>query len=188
MSQSEKSYPLSKASIWAKHYQGFLEPYVERVEIVGSVRRGKSEVHDIEMLVIPLPGTQLDLFGVPQGNRLEENICGLAKTWQAELRMNGPQIKKLGLCEGPTLEIYISTLERWGVEMVIKTGNKEFSHKCVTARRQGGYLPSDCKIRDGWKVYRGERWLPMPEERDFLAFLGFPGELAPDLRNGDLRP
>jgi DNA polymerase/3'-5' exonuclease PolX len=188
MSQADKTYPIDKATKWAELYLGFLEPYVERACIVGSVRRGKSEVHDIEILVIPLPGTQRDLFGAPQANRLEENIYSLSKVWHAELRMNGPQIKKLGLGEGPVLEIYLSTLERWGVEMVIKTGNKEFAHNCVTARRQGGYLPSDCKIRDGWKVYRGEKWLPMPDERDFLIFLGFPGELAPAVRNGDLRP
>jgi hypothetical protein len=121
-------------------------------------------------------------------NRLDENIHWLACKWQAKLLIDGPHKKSLKLVEGPVLEIYVSTLRRWGVEMVIKTGDSDFSHKCVTARRQGGYLPSDCVIKNGWQVYRGEKVIPMAEEWDFLKFLGFPEDLPAEGRCGALKP
>jgi DNA polymerase/3'-5' exonuclease PolX len=189
MSQSEKSYPIDDATQWASKYMTDLRPYFERAAVVGSVRRQKGQVHDIEMLVIPKPGIMVDMFQNPlPGNRLDEMIGWLAYEWNAHLLTNGPQVKKLQLVEGLVLEIYVSTEKRWGVEMVIKTGDADFSHKCVTARRQSGYLPSDCVIKDGWQVYRGDRHIPMLGEGEFLSFLGFPANLSPEIRTGNLVP
>ena len=190
MSHSEKVYALEDATRWLHEYGLVLCPLVNRICVVGSVRRQKKAgVHDLEVLVIPLPSSQMNLFGAPMpGNRLDEEIKRLAQEWNAELLVNGPMTKKLRLVEGPMLEIYVSTPGRWGVEMVIKTGDADFSHKAVLLRKYGGYLPSNCVIKDGWKVYRNGNPLPMLEEGDFLELLGFPADLDPQVRSGKSVP
>lgn len=60
---------------------------------------------------------------------------------------------------------------QWGVLSVIRTGPARFSQQCVTPRTKNGWLPSDCIVRDG-QVFRGEKEIRMPEEIDFLKFLG----------------
>jgi hypothetical protein len=163
---------------------------MKRIQIVGSVRRQKKAgVHDIELLCIPEPGTQTDLFGaLLPGNMLDENIERKAREWHAKLLVNGPMTKRMVLPEGPKLEIYISTPGRWGVEMVIKTGDAEFSKLCVTQRVYRGFLPNDSVIKDGWQVYRNGTRCPMLEEADFLEYIGFPGDLDPVIRSGALLP
>lgn len=50
---SKTKMPLAKAQKIAENVKSFLEPYCQRVEIAGSVRREKTEVGDIEIVVIP---------------------------------------------------------------------------------------------------------------------------------------
>lgn len=188
MSKSLTRWPLEKADLWMGKYLGLLYPHAQLVVAVGSVRRRKATVADLEVLIIPAAGEITDLFGGATTNSLDENIRSLSEQTGGKLLMNGPQIKKIQTVEGPVLEIYVTTPERWGVEMVIKTGDADFSHKCVMPRKWGGYLPSDTKITNGWQVVRNERVLPMPEESDFLRFLGFPGDLNPSLRTGAQQP
>jgi hypothetical protein len=68
------------------------------------------------------------------------------------------------------LEINISDVVRWPVELAIKTGPAEFAKKLVTHRRRGGYLPSDCRISDGWQVFQGGERLAFADERAFIEW------------------
>jgi len=155
-----------------------LAPLVERVEVVGSVRRSKPEVKDIELLIEPRM-VAVDLFGTP-GPDLEP-IRGLVAHW-GDLAKNGRRYIQvvdgdarervqwdLFLCHPPA---------EWGALKVIRTGPAEFSMRCVQSLRNHGYI-----CRDGG-VYRsrlrgGELELvpsgdpiPTPTERDFLELCG----------------
>jgi DNA polymerase/3'-5' exonuclease PolX len=146
------------------------------VSVVGSVRRGKPVVHDIEILCIPKRAPSIDdMFGVASlaatVSLFDTYLPDLARAWKSQIVTNGEKLKRLCFEELP-IEICISSPERWGVEMVIKTGPSEFSKKCVTIRQHDGYLPSNCNIRDGWKVFRNETYFPMENEIDFLEFIG----------------
>jgi DNA polymerase/3'-5' exonuclease PolX len=182
MSQG-KSFPLEIAKLHAGIYLAAVMPFCERAMIVGSVRRSKPEVHDIELLIIPQTTPKTDLFGTVVGSisAFEMAFSALAKSWGARVVMDGPRNKKLITSEHIPLEIYVSDCQRWGVETVIKTGPKDFSERCVTIKQHAGYLPSNCEIKDGWKVYRGQTVIPMPDEKDFLDFLGL-GWLEPEKR------
>jgi DNA polymerase/3'-5' exonuclease PolX len=160
-----------------------LAPFTVRREIAGSVRRCKPDVHDIEILCIAKTAPITDMFGAVTGqaSALEENMDALVKGWNAKYKRNGPQWKTIILPDGINLDIFISTSETWGVEYVIRTGNKDFSKKCVTVRRAGGFLPSDCKVEDGWRVKRNGKTISLPEEIDFLNFLGL-GWIEPQAR------
>lgn len=100
---------------------------------------------------------------------------------------NGPRVKKLHLAEGIMLEICVSDAVRWPVEIVIKTGPAEFSHKLVTPRRNGGYLPSWLTIKNGWRVYQGDAQAPLEfeSEAQFLELIGL-GWVEPQERHEGL--
>jgi len=192
MSASEKRVELAVAEASAARCVADLEPYCVpgRLVVVGSVRRKAATVGDIEVMLMPLPSTARDLFGqvVAGANQVEEHFEQLAAQWGAQVLMAGPKKKTLRLREGLKLEIHLSNSAAWGVEMVIRTGPEEFTRRCVTARRQSGYLPSNCRVTDGWQVRRGAGYVPMPTEGAFLQFLGFAPNLAPESRSGNLRP
>ena len=176
-------YPLTFAEAHARKYLGEVARFCERAEVVGSIRRRKPVVHDIEFIVIAKTAPITGLFGeMGHTSLLQAAWPDLVRAWGAKTVKDGEKYKKVLLTEGLHLEINISTPERWGVEMVIKTGPADFSHKCVTPRVQGGHLPSWARIADGWRVYNGNgQPIAMPTETQFLDFLGL-GWIEPEER------
>jgi hypothetical protein len=119
----------------------YLSPACERIEIAGSIRRGKQEPKDIELVCIPQIYASKDLFGVDgtQVNLLETLIGGLfrGKAYLAAIK-NGPRYKQLALIEGIHLDLFIVLPPaQWGVQFLIRTGPADFSHWCVSPDSQG---------------------------------------------------
>jgi DNA polymerase/3'-5' exonuclease PolX len=148
-----------------------LSPVCERIEIAGGVRRMKPDPHDIELVAIPKLEPIKDLFGGIGGQRnllnqfIEDNyFCD----------KNGDRYKKIVVTPEISCDLFIvlPPFRQWGVLFTIRTGPADFSHRIVTPRRHGGCMPSDHHERDGavWDA-RGQM-IPMPEEIDFLNFLG----------------
>jgi len=160
------------AETWLEMFR----PCCERIEIAGSLRRGKSEVKDIEIVALPKLQTVSDLFGERLGelNALEDCVQGYRDEF--ELVKNGPKYKKLMLPEGIALDLFIVTPPaQWGVQFVIRTGPSEFSHWMVTKKLLGGALP------DAYYVDHGSLWnaitrepIATPEEQDYFALCGLP--------------
>lgn len=180
-----------------------------RVEIAGSIRRGKSEVKDIEIVAVPdlspLP-RPVPVFGqpIPKWHRtiLDRMLAEMVEDGKIVLKMNGPRIKKFYLkYAGIWVDLFLNRPpSEWGVQYVIRTGPKEFGEWCVTNRRRGGTLPDGYFVRHQVVWLEGlidrqdvpydqekaamlltpDNHLSMPEEADFLEFLGVgwlePGE------------
>lgn len=152
----------------ANHVILNLRDQCERIEIAGSLRRLKPVVRDIEICVIPK--TQMDMFGNP----IEDGSLLDAYTWcrLGKLIKGGTRYKQIALHEKINLDLFIILpLAQWGVIFAIRTGPADFSKWIVTPRKYGGCLPSDSQVKDGC-VYRHGQLIPMPEEMDFLSFLG----------------
>ena len=162
-----------------------LAPVCERVEIVGSVRRRRPDVGDIEFVAIPRFSASL-LPSVPGVSLLDLELNARLKQGRL-LRASKTPLEKL-TCkpfyipalarEGHyfKLEINVSDPERWPVELAIKTGSANFSHRLVTPRNRliapgvYGLLPSHCVVRDGWQVWdRGGR-IHFEDEREFIEW------------------
>lgn len=131
-----------------------LEPYCERVEVVGSVRRRKQFPRDIDILLIPRNQGQLALalynLGGPRlgGKKLEERIY------------NGVQV-----------DFYFATPETWFTLLLIRTGSKEHNIKLVTrAKHRGWHLFANGK---GLFNKNGER-VAGDSEGSFFTALGLP--------------
>jgi DNA polymerase/3'-5' exonuclease PolX len=165
--------PLEEARAIAEDIVKDLRRCCSAIMITGSIRREAKKVHDIDLLVLACPSQERDLFGQPitSTNALDDAMPALQAKWHAHKIAAGPQEKLLLLPKGLKLEIRVSTPASWAVELVIRTGPEDFTHKCVTKRMYAGYLPSNCQIKNGWLVYRGATIIPMASEMDFLNFL-----------------
>lgn len=150
-----------------------VSPLVERIEIAGSLRRKKPEVHDIELVVVPkfryvpglFSGVNFPDEPAPKINLFNECIHD---AFPFLFSKDGDRMKQITLPEGINLEFYIVLPPaQWGVIFAIRTGCADFSRWMVTARRYGGACPSFLKVHDGG-LYDGAKLLETPEEKDFF--------------------
>lgn len=197
---------LKDASYIAEDLRALIEPVClpGTVLVVGSVRRKRMDVHDIEIIGAPIPGRPAPEFGNPITatfvTHLDKILYGLETLGVlARGRGNGPRKKEYVVNTGhyglATLnpfhvEFYlILPPAQWGVGAVIRTGpgspDDHFSKWCVTNRADGGLMPDGYKQRHlaVWSVdqldsklepRKGEEPVPMPREEDFFKFLGLP--------------
>jgi DNA polymerase/3'-5' exonuclease PolX len=155
---------LEQAETIATRYVELLRPYCSRIEVAGSVRRKKPEVHDIELVAIPTDAVNMQF-------KLE---------WESGSRRlkGGSKYQQYALPEGINLDLFLVTPPaQFGVIFTLRTGPAEFSTWCVTRRALGGRLPKFAMVNSG-AVWVKEQIVPMPEEIDFLSFLGL-GLLEP---------
>lgn len=194
--------------------QGLVErlgPACTRIEIAGSVRRGKDDVKDIEIVAVPdlatTPKPPRPVFGQPAPKPFKTHLDKLLfeicldgwmrphhgkdkyKKFIVDTQNFGIPIVLNGVFCGIVLDLFLVTPPaEWGVQMVIRTGPADFSHWCVTRVRNGGAMRNTHRVQDGavWLGATEEKnpdpitKIPMPEEIDFLRFLGLgwiePGE------------
>jgi len=125
-----------------------LRPGCERIEIAGSIRRGKVNPKDIEIVAIPrfTEDADRDMFGNEYNPRrvnwLEANIFTALETgWGFDIavRRNGSHYKRLMHHSGIACDLFITDARRWGAIYTIRTGPGQFSQMLVM-RRAGDCL------------------------------------------------
>ena len=149
-----------------------LVPDCDRIEMAGSLRRGKPEVGDIELVAIPRQ--VIDLFGhstrhslyiltdiTRKGYRI---VKGGDKYIQFEASVRGT--KKTVM-----VDLFLTTPEQWGIIFMIRTGSANFSHRLVSSRLMGGMLPVGFSVRDGF-LWSGDQLVKTFEEEDVFKALG----------------
>ena len=163
----------SQAEQIAADFLTALRPFCERAEVAGSLRRGKAEVGDIEIVAQPILRPVRGLFGDVMGmeNALE------TFPWAAwgQIVKSGPRYKQLITPQGPkcaTLDVFIVLPPaQWGLIYLLRTGPADFSRWVVTPRRKGGGLPSHLRVKDG-AIWSGKEIIPTPTEADVFRLLG----------------
>lgn len=143
-------WPRAVALAVAAELGDILTPFCERLEIAGSLRRGKPTVGDIELLFIPKSESRADgLFDTTQVNLADEVINRLLSSGVLAKRpnVNGSfawgEKNKLAI-HGPSgipVDLFATTADNWWLSLVIRTGSKETNLKLTTgAARQGRKL------------------------------------------------
>jgi DNA polymerase/3'-5' exonuclease PolX len=124
---------LNKAKEIAAGIVAQLAPYCERIEIAGSIRRGRPEVHDIDIVCIPSgPAFYRALQGVGQPCDNGSKIHRIALPGQVS---QGKQF---------CADIYIATEATWATLLLIRTGSADHNkHLCTLARQKGMRLHAD---------------------------------------------
>lgn len=184
----------------AQELERVLAPACDRIEIAGSIRRGKPDPKDVELLVIPrlVEISATDLFGnlerLGQHSVLDTALAELyfdgAYALDRDLPRNGPKYKRLRhQASGTCIDLFITTPEGWGVQFVIRTGPADFSKALVTRARElrwhvtGGRLHKhaieSAAARNGNVVdvpcQKGDACplvVATPDEESFLVALG----------------
>lgn len=176
---------------------GELADACERIEIAGSVRRRKGEVHDLEIVAISrvASSSSAGLWGDVETTNwyaLDERIAGMVfdgvlaprdvlvvrrdLTEETQHRM-GPAYKAL-VYRGMPVDLFVTDAERWGCIFALRTGPGDWNTRLVT----------ECKrwfrrVEDGRVLHLG-KVVPTPEEPDFFRALGVPW-LEPWERSAD---
>lgn len=135
-----------------------LAPYVDRIAIAGSIRRGAPECADIEIVAIPRMGTarqpgellprHVDLLDHYAREHLDTG------RWQPRRDKNGraalgDRYKRL-LVDGVPLDLFsVLPPASFAVILLIRTGPAEFGRAMVTQRSKGGRLPDGYRVQDG---------------------------------------
>ena len=119
-----------------------LAPMCERIEIAGSLRRGRENVNDIDFVILPKPG-QLDAIKA----RCEKK-CTVV--------VDGPQNYIVRLPTGFQVDIFFAhhgkqdffqkTPSNWGTLLLCRTGSKEHNIYLVERAKGRGFT---------WNPYEG---------------------------------
>jgi DNA polymerase/3'-5' exonuclease PolX len=89
-----------------------IRPHCERIEAAGSIRRKKSEVRDIDIVLIPKPLLWHRIIAT-----LQRNI-------DAKVVKCGDNIAQLTIKE-VNVDLYSATEQTWGALLLIRTGSAE---------------------------------------------------------------
>lgn len=176
---------------------GLLADACERIEIAGSIRRRKGEVHDIEIVAISRveSSSATGLWGDEHTTNwyaLEQTVEDLVRdglltprdvvvtrrdlTREIQQRM-GPAYKALVYQDVP-VDLFITDAERWGCIFALRTGPGDWNQRLVTDCRRHWR-----RVEGGRVLYHGKP-VPTPEEADFFRALGVPW-LEPQERRVD---
>jgi DNA polymerase/3'-5' exonuclease PolX len=168
--------------------------------VIGSIRRGKPEVKDCEILVYPDPKPPRPEFGKPIYYTGLDKYLELLESEGTLRYFKGGDVYRQYRIDIQKWEIralvsfnldlfIVADPSTWGTQMVIRTGPADFSQWCVTSKDKGGGFPNEYHFdeKNPWHVtWRDGTVRDMPEELDFLLFLGL-GWIEPANRKANWR-
>jgi len=150
--------PLAVAADLASRICNALAPHVERVEVVGGVRRGAVEVGDIDLLCIK--SRTANLLGQDDGAPVDDLLARWVRDGRVVARSGckpGWKHASFYAAARPDfpIELYACAADNWGLWSAIRTGPAGLSRQLVTPAgtktRCGlpGLLPGHLSIPDG---------------------------------------
>lgn len=127
-----------------------LEPLSTKIDIVGSVRREKAEVHDIELCVVPRLSQKKDLFGEVLGTERLHSFIKEVKCLGIILKgkIEDGRMVQIRLPEDIVLDLFLPVESDYYRQVAIRTGSKDYSHKVLAvAWLKKGYCGTDDGLR-----------------------------------------
>lgn len=137
MTTEKQRWPRATAILLADEIKSELEPFCERIEIAGSLRREKLDVGDIEILYVPkFEDRQADMFTTEPYDIANEKISEwlnngtISKRPGVDGRFTWGLKNKLAIHrDGIPIDFFATTIPCWWVSLVIRTGGKESNLK-----------------------------------------------------------
>lgn len=126
-----------------------LTPCCYRIEVAGSLRRGKESVGDIELLFIPnygLRGVPGDMFASEMASLADEKINQLCKQGVLKERLSKSGVRAWGkenklavhIPSGIPVDFFTTDEDRWFVALVVRTGGKDSNLTLTTSAQRLG--------------------------------------------------
>lgn len=164
-------------------------PVTERIETAGSIRRGRPDVGDIELVAIPLIEREPDgMFAERLVNRLTDRVDrlledGILAPHPTDPKRGDRYSKFLHADTGLQVDLFSATAESFGLIFLIRTGPADYSRRFVTdIRRRALHVA-------GGQLHRGSlgcgsipcEVIPTPDEASVYAAAGWT-VVAPEWR------
>ncbi len=157
----------AEGKILAEKVIAQLKPWVERGYVAGSFRRGKPEMKDLDIVVIPKRIELKDLYGDVVEKVPVQGFIDVIRSWKKIIgEPDGKYTRRI--VDGQEVEISMCTPENWGNILMIRTGNSEFSHKMMKRALRLGF-----EQKEGY-LYRDNKLIPVYEEKDYFDILNLP--------------
>lgn len=147
MSDDKKRWPLAEARAAAEQLCELLREAANRIEIAGSIRRGRPDVGDIEILYIPRTAQRKeDWFSDRTFNLFDEFLDKFISAGILARRRNvkgseiwGPKNKLAVHCAtGIPVDLFAATAENWWNLLVCRTGPAESNTNIAMAAQRRG--------------------------------------------------
>ena len=168
MSTALQRLPLHEAQRIAADVVEQLAPHCTRIEIAGSIRRECETVGDIEIVCIPKVEEVPDgLFETKIVRRIE--FITRVQEWERVKGYPTGKYTQRVLPGGMKLDLFMATLENWGLIYAIRTGSARFSRYVLA----GGWVKAGFRSENG-RLCR-ERTVSMPEVRTERALFDLIG-------------
>jgi DNA polymerase/3'-5' exonuclease PolX len=175
----KRKWQRSEALAVAQEIQASLAPACKRIAIVGSLRRGKELVGDIELLFIP------QMMKRPDG-LFDERIVSVADEVIEQMLEGGFIAKRpsktgafawgeqnklaVHAASGIPVDFFAEYSEPdWWRSLVVRTGSKEFNVELMTTAKKVGVIAHAYSV--GLIKPSGER-IPVESEREFIEKCG----------------
>jgi DNA polymerase/3'-5' exonuclease PolX len=150
MSKVKNKISLEDAKTLSTQLVNKLKPYCKRIKVVGSIRRQKKEIGDIDIVIIPLP----ELF-----NRVNQII-------QVEL---GGKKKIFGSYKGRPINLFFTNNESWGAALLHSTGPAQFNIRKRFLIKRKGLLLNEY----GLFTRNKRKYLVGETEKEIFDYLGW---------------
>ncbi len=148
----EGKIALERAQKIAEAVVELLKPYCSRIVIAGSIRRQKSLINDIDLVLIPV-----DLWGLH---------AELTRLGGGKLKMSGPKILR-SMYGSIQVDVYVADEHTWATLLLIRTGSAQNNIRLATlAKKRGWHLAAS---GDGLFDETGERIAGDTEQSIFEA-------------------
>lgn len=174
------TYKRSEVKAVVKRWNGWLIFPCERFEFVGSYRRERDFIHDLDVVLIPNlsvehhPDYQGDLFGGSTYeifvSEFDKQLGTLEDAGRIKGISSGDSLKRIiDLDSGIQIDFYIANEKTWPVLKLIRTGSKE--HNIMLAKRAKS-MGMKLKANGDGLIDRNGSKLPVNIEEDIFEHLG----------------
>lgn len=135
---------------------GAVSELVTRIEVVGSIRRKKFEVSDVDIILTPKRSINLDdIVGV------------LTDKFGFEKNRGGSKLAQV-VKDGVEVDLWVTTKGKWGLMRLLKTGSARHNIKLsALAKKQGKKITELPNMRTEEAIFKelGLSYV-LPEERE----------------------
>jgi len=168
---------LAEAERIARSVVAELDPYCERLQVAGSVRRRTEMVGDIELVAIPhlVPD---GLFGDRAINVLAAHLWAvpswtIVKGGRPESRYTQLELGPGSDCPGLRVDLFLADAHSWGWILLMRTGSAEFSRGALSYWKMCKQIPREqAGSVDGRLVLASGAAVSTPTEESIFAALG----------------
>ena len=137
---------LGEAQVYAEKVVAILQPFCSCIMTAGSIRRGKAEVGDVDIVALPkavdLPGGLCGVVKVDPSTVWKNLIPKALVKSGLKLEVSGKELQRFSFPSGLQVDVYRARPETWGVILLIRTGSKEHNVKLCTLARSKGLMLS----------------------------------------------